>query len=394
MGVARNFWRLGPLGFSCLGRGVGGRVRRVDVRAGVARSVVAAVLSLAAPCSLFAQSACDADIDADGIVGPADLSGLLVAWGACAKCSADIDRDGTVGSADLSQVLARWGETCITLPWATVLEVAPDPAVVTNAAFRNAIAATGLPWRVRDDGTGIEMLLVPPGSFTMGCSASAAFACDPDEVPVHQVTLTNAFYLGRTEVTQAAWTARMGSNPSLFQGAAYPAAANRPVEQVSWEMIAGSGGFLTGTGLRFPTEAEWEYAYRAGTTTAYHGFAGAPDGTNADALVGSIARFGGNNGASGTPTYGTKAVGQKAANALGFHDMSGNVFEWVADWYAANYCASSPAANPTGPGSGNSRVLRGGAWFFNASGVRASNRNAVPPAFVNSYNGFRVARDP
>ena len=343
---------------------------------------------------MFAQSACDADIDADGIVGPADLSGLLVAWGACAKCSADIDRDGTVGSADLSQVLARWGETCITLPWATVLEVAPDPAVVTNAAFRNAIAATGLPGRVRDDGTGIEMLLVPPGSFTMGCSASAAFACDPDEVPVHQVTLTNAFYLGRTEVTQAAWTARMGSNPSLFQGAAYPAAANRPVEQVSWEMIAGSGGFLTGTGLRFPTEAEWEYAYRAGTTTAYHGFAGAPDGTNADALVGSIARFGGNNGASGTPTYGTKAVGQKAANALGFHDMSGNVFEWVADWYAANYCASSPAANPTGPGSGNSRVLRGGAWFFNASGVRASNRNAVPPAFVNSYNGFRVARDP
>ena len=124
-------------------------------------------------------------------------------------------------------------------PWYEVIEQNPDVTVVTNPTLRAAIIATGRPWRVRDTVTNIEMLLIPPGTFTMGCSASLQDACDSDENPLHQVTLTT-FYMGRYEVTQAQWLAKMGSNPSFFQGANYPDAASRPVERVSWNMIVGS----------------------------------------------------------------------------------------------------------------------------------------------------------
>jgi formylglycine-generating enzyme required for sulfatase activity len=285
------------------------------------------------------------------------------------------------------------------LAWATVLQQHPDPAVVTDANLRNAIIATGLPWRVRDNGTQIEMVLIPPGTFNMGCTASNQQPCDSDESPVHSVTLTSAFYMGRYEVTQAQWIARMGSNPSYWVARAEngnTANTNRPVETVSWNQIAGAGGFLSGTGLRLPTEAEWEYACRAGTTTAFHGFTGYLSGTNDDTLVGNIAWFSGNNGASGTPTYGTKAVGQKLANGFGLHDMSGNVTEWVNDWYSSSYYASSPSSNPTGPATGTYRELRGGYWGIDAVHVRSSNRNyAYPSPDASFYDvGFRVARAP
>jgi formylglycine-generating enzyme required for sulfatase activity len=316
---------------------------------------------------------------------------------------------GTVGSTvAVSVSTASGSETssgaftyvAIVVPaWATLLEAVPDPAIVTNATLRDSITATGYAWRVRDNGTNIEMVLIPPGTFNMGCSASNAYGCNSNESPVHSVTLTDAFYLGRYEVTQAQWTAKKGWNPSEFQPP-YTATAdtNRPVEQVSWNTIQ---GFLTATGLRLPTEAEWEYAYRAGTTTAFHGFTWYLNGTNDDTLVGNIAWFSGNNGSSPNepidPTYGTKAVGQKAANGFGLHDMAGNVREWVNDWYGSTYYSSSPSTNPPGPASGTSRVLRGGSWddvvaatFY----VRSSRRVSNAPDFTYNRNGFRVARNP
>ncbi|MFM7262053.1 MAG: formylglycine-generating enzyme family protein, partial [bacterium] len=156
----------------------------------------------------------------------------------------------------------------------------------------------------------------------------------------------------------------------------------------------GTGGFLSGTGLRLPTEAEWEYAYRAGTTTAFHGFTGYLNGTNTDTLVGNIAWFDGNNGAIGTTTFGTKAVGQKLANGFGLHDMAGNVSEWVNDWHGSTYYASSPSTNPPGPASGTNRVLRGGSWADNAGNVRSSDRGYNAAASTSSVLGFRVARAP
>jgi formylglycine-generating enzyme required for sulfatase activity len=294
-----------------------------------------------------------------------------------------------VGGSDLSALLGLWGGTCQPLPWATVLEFAPNPAVVTSGSLRKAIASTGLPWRVRDNSSQIEMLLVPPGTFNMGCSASNQFGCFSEENPVHAVTLTNAFYLGRYEVTQAQWTARMGSNPSNFQSASaqVPAAEvpNRPVETVSWNTIQ---GFLSATGLRLPTEAEWEYAYRAGTTTAFHSMPGFPNGTNDDAQVGNIAWFSSNSASQ------TRPVGGKAANALGLHDMAGNVWEWVNDRYSPTYYASSPSTNPPGPATGAGHVLRGGSWDNDTGSLRSSDRVSYTPGGTFSSVGFRVARAP
>jgi formylglycine-generating enzyme required for sulfatase activity len=275
-------------------------------------------------------------------------------------------------------------------PWATVLTQAPDPLVVTNAAYRAAIVATGLPWRVRHTQTQIEMLLIPPGTFNMGCSASPSDGwCPGDENPVHAVTLTNAFYLGRYEVTQAQWTAVMGWNPSGFKNASteVPAAQVplRPVEKVTWNMIQ---NFNTATGLRLPTEAEWEYAYRAGTATAFHSFPGYPNGTNDDTLFGNIAWFGSNSNNQ------TRPVGGKQANALGLHDMSGNVWEFVNDWYGSTYYQSSPSTNPPGPASGSDRVLRGGSCFDSSYYCRSSYRGRYISGMVSISYGFRVARNP
>ena len=271
-----------------------------------------------------------------------------------------------------------------TSTWYVVLEQNPNPAVVTDVTLRNAITATGYPWRVRDNGTQIEMVLVPGGTFTMGCTAASnAYACNAAENPTHSVTITNAFYMGRYEVTQAQWLAKMGSNPSIFQPPTYTADTNRPVEKVSWTTIQ---GFLTATGMQLPTEAQWEYACRAGTTTAFHGFTGYLSGTNDDTLVGNIAWYTTNSGNV------THAVGGKAANALGMHDMLGNVWEWQSDWYG-DY-SSSAQTNPTGPASGTARVLRGGAWYNITPYVRSSSRSNIAPDVTSNNIGFRVAKTP
>ena len=174
----------------------------------------------------------------------------------------------------------------------------------------------------------------------------------------------------------------MGSNPSFFGGN-----ANNPVEQVSWNDIA---GFNTATGLRLPSEAEWEYACRAGTTTAYHSMPGYPNGTNDDSLLGNIAWFASNNSPFGP--FGTMPVAGKAANAFGMYDMSGNVFKWCNDWYGS-YAAGN-ATDPAGPSSGSYRVLRGGCWGSDSIDCRSSDRIGILPGFHIIGIGFRVARTP
>ena len=233
------------------------------------------------------------------------------------------------------------------------------------------------------------MLLIPDGTFTMGGSSSNHYGSLLNEIPTHQVTLSKAFYLGKTEVTQEQWQATMGSNPSSFNR--YSDSPSRPVDGVSWNDIA---GFNTATGMRLPTEAEWEYAYRGGSTTAFHSMPGNPNGTNDDNLLGDIAWYSGNNGVVGSSTYGTKPVAGKAANAFGIYDMSGNVMEWCNDWYGSKYYSTSPTKDPAGPATGTFRVLRGGLWSNDSSFCRSSYRNKYDPD--NSYNviGFRAARTP
>ena len=250
--------------------------------------------------------------------------------------------------------------------WATVVARDPDPAVVTDAAARARMTATGLPWKVRDNKTEIVMLLCPPGEFTMGSPASEEQR-DNDEVQ-HRRVIRRAFYLSETEVTQEAWEKLMGGNPSLFKGAA------NPVEMVSWDDCV---RFCETAGLRLPTEAEWEYACRAGTTGAYAGD------------LASMAWFRHNSGSQSRP------VRQRRPNAWGLYDMHGNVWEWVEDAYAP-YPAEGGTEEPARTAEGGSRVLRGGGWFFDASNCRSANRlpTGGPPGLKTRYFGFRVARTP
>jgi formylglycine-generating enzyme required for sulfatase activity len=213
---------------------------------------------------------------------------------------------------------------------------------------------------------------VPSGRFTLG-SPLIEPGRDSDEVQ-YEVVLTRGFFLGETECTQGQWEKVMGGNPSHFRG------SERPVEQVSWEEAVEYCRKLTakqrvdgilpfGWEWRLPTEAEWEYAARAGTTGARYG------------ELDAIAWWSGNSGNQ------THPASQKAANAWGLHDMMGNVWEWCSDW-SGDYLTGS-VTNPTGPSSGSFRVDRGGSWYNGAGNARSAYRSRDVPGFRSRFLGFR-----
>lgn len=218
------------------------------------------------------------------------------------------------------------------------------------------------------DGVTMEFILIHPGTFQMGS------AHDYDELPVHRVTFTQPFYLGKFEVTQEQWEKIMGSNPSHFKG------ARLPVDNVSWEdcrQFIAAVRRKTGRNFALPTEAQWEYACRAGTTTAY-------SCGDDETLLGEHAWYAGNAELT------THPVGSKKPNPWGLHDMHGNVFEWCADWYEEGY-PPGDAKDPVGPDSGDRRTLRGGAWLYVTDNLRSSDRGFSPPDYRSNENGFRCA---
>ncbi len=259
------------------------------------------------------------------------------------------------------------------------------------------------PTEVVSLGSGVSMTLVeiPAGRFTMGSPASEPER-ESDEGPRREVTISKAFWLGQTEVTQAQWAAVMGTNPSEFKGN-----PNHPVERVSWEDAQAFCRKLsekTGKKFRLPTEAEWEYACRAGTMTAYS------FGNDAGRL-GEHAWFVDNSGRSSLDAaaiwaedrenYGkrlldngcmTHAVATRKANAWGLYDMHGNVWEWCSDWYGAY--AGGAQTDPTGPRSGDRRVLRGGGWYDHSQLSRVAYRAVGAPVARSDSFGFRVALTP
>jgi formylglycine-generating enzyme required for sulfatase activity len=217
----------------------------------------------------------------------------------------------------------------------------------------------------------MQFALIPAGEFQMGSISGY-----DNERPVHTVRISKPFYLGHHEVTQGQWEAVMGNNPSRFKGD-----ANRPVETVSWEEVQKFIEKLNakegGTKYRLPTEAEWEYTARAGSTTAYS------FGDDSGQLS-KYAWFGANAGNT------THPVGQLQPNAWGLYDMYGNVWEWVQDWYGAY--AAEPVTDPQGPASGSGRVIRGGSWRDDAGYCRSAYRGSDAPGYRYDHLGFRLLR--
>ena len=291
----------------------------------------------------------------------------------CIKMKLDVEADKF--SKDLEDLKAKKN----TNQWkfelkkekATLLEV-PFSAEVAKNAQKELAKSMGKLIEVKinlSGGIKLDMVLIPAGKFMMG-SPITEIGRKNNETQ-HEVTLTKPYYLGKYEVTQEQWESAMGNNPSTTKG------VNLPVTDVSWEdcnvFIKKLNAKTSGT-YRLPTEAEWEYACRAGTITAYS-YGDRLTKRDLNVLGDSI-----------------KAVGSYKPNAFGLYDLHGNVFEWCEDSYGA-YPAGL-VTDPKGQATGDPRVLRGGSFFFSGSVARSSFRDFGTPEYRYNYNGFRLARTP
>lgn len=248
-----------------------------------------------------------------------------------------------------------------------------------NTFSAESCPATGNQWKV--PGLGMEFVYVAPGSFMMGSNDG-----DYDEKPVHQVTFSNGYWIGKYEVTQNEYQSITGNNPGKFKG------RNNPVESVSWndamrfcrkltEQERAAGRLPSGYEYRLPTEAQWEFAARGGTVGKGYKFSGGDNPA-------SLAWYRDNSNIS------THEVGTMAANELGIYDMSGNVWEWCLDDWHKDYKGAPADGSRWGDGSGEYRVNRGGGWSTGIKSCRSALRFACKPSYTDFFLGFRVALVP
>ncbi len=313
------------------------------------------------------------DIDAASVDPNGDAVEYTYAW---RVNGADAGITGATVAATYTDVNDTWACT-VTASDGSLTTSATSASVVIVSSFQD--------YSLADGGT---MVAIAAGSFVMGTS---------DYGPSHNITLSHDFWIGQTEVTQGQWHAVMGTDPSR-----YSCGDDCPVETVSWQDAAryanavstseglpscytASGSDLASSlagdpyaceGYRLPTEAEWEYAANADD---YYAYAGSNSANN-------VAWTADN---SGGPPH---EVATLTANAWGLYDMSGNVWEWVNDWYDANYYTTSPSTDPKGPSSGSNRGARGGSWVFGSGNSRIAQRSAGSPTATDAGLGFRILR--
>lgn len=250
--------------------------------------------------------------------------------------------------------------------------ISTDFLYVADAAEASVSGEQGV---ITDSVTGMQFIFVKGGCFNMGDTFGDG---EKNEAPVHEVCVPD-LYVGKYEVTQSQWKKVMGNNPASQIGCG----PECPVENVSWITVQEFIGKLNSKGgsqYRLPTEAEWEYAARSGGKKEKWA------GTSDEDLLGSYAWYDKN---SDTATH---RVGTRRSNSLGLYDMSGNVLEWCQDWYSEDYYGVSPKNNPSGPSSGQKRVLRGGLYASEPKDLRVSRRVGDDIDVRDGSNGFRLVR--
>jgi formylglycine-generating enzyme required for sulfatase activity len=314
------------------------------------------------------------------------------------QISASVNLTGLAPGAYAVVPAGAWGTGQVYLAsGAATVTVAESGLAAATVAYAPAPALTVEVPDVTKPGSAVplDLVTIPAGTFQMGAYGGEVSA-QAFETPQHPVTLTRPFLMGRFLVTQALWKAVTGADPAVFTVAGGGSATDdltRPVEQVSWTAIAAPGtGFLAllntataatrpaGTVFRLPTEAEWEYACRAGTTTRFY--------WGDDPAQTAINLYAWWSGDSNARTQPVGSLGPGAANAFGLRDMDGDVFQWCQDWYGP-YAAGSQA-DPAGPATGTFRVVRGGSWFHGAIYCRSANRSYSGPDDRFSSIGLRV----
>jgi len=328
------------------------------------------------------------------IIASIVLCGFTGAYAQTPTPDADLNGDGTVDETDLLLLLGQWHVGEPYTPTPTETPFTPTPTVTSTRSKGPAEITVDLPG-LAEGAKPLVMGRIPAGSFEMG-SPDTERSRWCDEGPVHTVNIGYDFYMGKYEVTQAQWQAVMGSNPAF----GYGVGNDYPVYYVSWNdcqsFITALNALGQGT-FRLPSEAEWEYACRAGATTRfYFGDSLGCDDDCSDCAAGVLAGnrsdymwYCGNNSPSGT-----KPVGGKLPNAFGLYDMSGNVWEWCQDYWRYDYTgAPGDGSAWVSPMSGY-RVGRGGYWRYYARFCRSAVRSNSGPTCTYNGFGFRLCRTP
>jgi formylglycine-generating enzyme required for sulfatase activity len=304
---------------------------------------------------------------------------LVVQTSPFAEVFFDGESQGRADAQGQSTVKAKPGEHTLKVALAgkrdfqQAVTITPAQPVKVEARLQDLERGAGAVNMNSKDG--LKYVWIPPGTFMMGCSPGDSY-CEDDEKPSHQVTITKGFWLGQTPVTVGAYTLFSGASghrmpPDLSFNSGW-ANEDMPIVNVAWNDAV---AYCSYAGGRLPTEAEWEYAARAGSTESRYG------------PIDEIAWYSANS------SLGTRDVAQKRPNGFGLYDTLGKVREWVNDWYDGSYYQSSPAQDPPGPSGGKYHVLRGGSGIVGPREVRVSDRLRGGPGVIYNYFGFRCVGD-